>query len=380
MHQRHGRRRAALALLAIVALVTTGCSALPSLPVAASPAEAQTSARAQTQPTSPPTPAPSPQPSAPVTEAMPISWVEVVERVRPSVVQIVTQSVQFDFFNRPVPQQGTGTGVIISRDGYILTNNHVVEGAQRIIVFRPGRDEPYTARLVGSEGETSDLAVIKIDAQDLPVAELGQSDRLRVGEPVMAIGNALGLEGGPTVTTGVVSALDRVIDTDEGRLYDLIQTDAPINPGNSGGPLVNLQGQVVGINTIKVAQAGAEGIGFAIAIDAARPIAEELIRNGRVTWVVIGVQVSDVTPALAQANNLAVSRGVLVRAVMRGGPAARAGILPGDIITALNGQPVRNVNDLRWLLKAAGAGQSATLTVHRNGTTMEVSVVPEAQA
>src|SRR5262249_18429907 len=201
----------------------------------------------------------------------------VVAKARPAVVNIATRQVTYDVLLRAVPAQGLGSGVIFDSRGYVLTNNHVVQGAQQIRVTLPdGRAFP--GKLIGSDPIT-DLAVVKIDGRDLLVAQLGASSKLEIGETVIAIGNPLGLEGGPTVTVGVVSALARSIEDPGGpTLHDLIQTDAAINPGNSGGPLIRMSGEVIGVNTAIIQ--GAQGIGFAISINSAKPIVQELLRRG----------------------------------------------------------------------------------------------------
>ena len=230
--------------------------------------------------------------------------IEVSAKARPAVAQILTKSsVPSGFFFEPVPASGVGSGAVFDQQGYILTNNHVVEDATEVVVSLPDREKTYNARVVGRDPYT-DLAVVKIEADSLPVVPLGNSDDLQIGEPVVAIGNALGLEGGPTVTVGVVSALNRSIDEPNGAtLHELIQTDAAINPGNSGGPLVNMQGQVIGINTAVAtgsSSAPAQGIGFAISINSAKPIVDDLIAYGKVRRPYLGAELATVTPALAR--------------------------------------------------------------------------------
>jgi len=201
---------------------------------------------------------------------------DVVELVKPAVASIIVGTVGYNIFLQPVPQEQAGSGIIIDERGYIVTNNHVVEGAQSITVTIPdGRS--FDATIVGTD-PLIDLAVIKIDGDNLPTASFGDSSELEVGEWVVAIGNALDLPGGPTVTVGVISALGRTIQAQRGvTLYDVIQTDAAINPGNSGGPLVNLQGEVVGINTAKVTSIEVSGVGFAISSNTAKMVVQELI-------------------------------------------------------------------------------------------------------
>ena len=219
----------------------------------------------------------------------------------------------------------------------------------------------------------TDLAVIKIDAENLPVAHLGESSKLEIGETVIAIGNPLGLEGGPTVTVGVVSAVSRSIEDPGGAaLYDLIQTDAAINPGNSGGPLVRMTGEVIGINTAIIKQA--QGIGFAIAIDGAKPIVQELLAHGRIVRPSIGILPVSVTPQLASAYGLPAERGVLIARLDPRGPAARAGLRPGDIVVAVAGQPVKNLGELRGEMGRYKAGETVELAVRRERASTTVKV------
>src|SRR5687768_12246712 len=247
---------------------------------------------------------------------------EILSRVEPAVVSIRTRSLSLGDFLRPVPGEGAGTGFVIAADGVLVTNNHVVSGAQTIeVVFADDRKMP--ARVLGRD-PTTDLAVLKVDATDLPVAALGDSSALKVGDDVIAIGNALGLEGGPTVTRGIVSAEDRTITAESGiRLEHVIQTDTAINPGNSGGPLVNSAGEVVGINT---AVAGdAQNIGFSIAINAAKPIIEELRQGTTRSRPFLGVKMITFTPEYAEGLGVTVKSGALVAEVTPGSAAEVAG-------------------------------------------------------
>jgi len=288
------------------------------------------------------------------------------------VVFIRVQSTGLNFFLQPVPTSAAGSGVIIDGQGHILTNNHVVEGASQITVALPdGRT--FTASIVGRDPLT-DLAVIKISSDNLPVAALGDSDKLVVGETVIAIGNALALAGGPTVTSGIVGNIGRSIQTSSGTvLNDLIQTDAAINPGNSGGPLVNLDGEVIGINT--AIASGAEAIGFAIAVTPARPIIEQLITKGRVIYPWIGVGVETLTPALATELGLSVKDGVLIRSLQSGGPADQAGLRENDVITAVDGLKVTTVRQLQDIIRAHSIGDKVTLTIVRGKEQLTKSVV-----
>lgn len=247
----------------------------------------------------------------------------VVRRVGPAVVSITTRQIERDELNRPVATRGLGSGVIVDARGYVLTNRHVVESAEQIKVgLSDGRT--FRGALVGDDAFT-DLAVVKIDGTRLPTAVLGDSSRLAVGQTVIAIGSPLWLEGGPTVTVGVVSALGRSME-EPGLpiLHDLVQTDAAINPGNSGGPLLDLEGRVVGINTAMIPSA--HGIGFAIASNTASPVLRVLIATGRLTRPSLGLVAVSVTPQLASMNELPLERGVLVVRIEPGGSAAAAGL------------------------------------------------------
>jgi serine protease Do len=263
----------------------------------------------------------------------------------------------------PVVQEreGLGSGVIIDKSGYILTNNHVVEGVTEItVVLVDGRQLPGS--IVGTDPYT-DLAVIKVDGADLPAAELGDSDNLVIGEPAIAIGNPYGFDH--TVTAGVISAINRsvTIDASTGNaLEGLIQTDAPINPGNSGGALVTSTGTVIGINTAIVAQA--QGIGLAIPINSARTVANEIIQYGKVRRPYVGIaRVTEIDRYLAARNRLPVDQGIYVSSVVRGGPADRAGVGPGDIIIAVDGQNIATATDLQKAVYKSAIGDTLEFTV-----------------
>jgi serine protease Do len=262
---------------------------------------------------------------------------------------------------------GAGSGVIISKDGYVLTNNHVIEGAKEVTVTLADHQE-YKARIVGRDPKT-DLAVLKIEApESLPAAALGDSDNLRVGDGVMAIGNPFGLNN--TVTSGIVSAKGRVIGA--GPYDNFIQTDASINPGNSGGPLFNMNGEVVGINTAIIAQG--QGIGFAIPVNTVKPLIPQLETKGEVTRGYLGVGIQTITPNLMKAMNLKGRKGALVADVTANGPAAQAGIQQGDVIVAYNGKEVGDSHDLPALVAATPIGQEAKVTVLRNSDKLDLPV------
>lgn len=286
-------------------------------------------------------------------------------KVGSSVVKIATkqEALVYDFFFMPVVQEreGLGSGVIIDKSGYILTNNHVVEGVTEItVVLVDGRQLPGS--IVGTDPYT-DLAVIKVEGTDLPAAELGDSDNLVIGEPAIAIGNPYGFDH--TVTAGVISAINRsvTIDASTGNaLEGLIQTDAPINPGNSGGALVTSTGTVIGINTAIVAQA--QGIGLAIPINSARAVANEIIQYGKVRRPYVGIsRVTEINRYLAARNRLPVDQGIYVSSVVRGGPADRAGLGSGDIITAIGGRDIVSVADLQKAIYKAAIGDTLEFTV-----------------
>lgn len=304
-----------------------------------------------------------------------------VRAAGPSVVKIAVrqEGLVDSFFGQiPTEQEGVGSGVIIDANGLILTNDHVVAGATQIDVYLPdGRS--FAARFVGNDPE-SDLAVIKIDASDLPAARLGRSADLLVGQPVIAIGNPLGFDY--TVTTGVVSALGRQLLVESGTdrpLENLIQTDAAINPGNSGGPLVDLEGRVVGINTAIVRRVQgfeAQGLGFAIPIDQARQVAAQIATYGRPLR--LGVSAGTLTPPIARAierstgRPLPVQEGVFVTRVTPGSAGDRAGIEVADIIVRAAGRPVRNVSDLSAAVQATGFGGELVLAVYRGDRRLEL--------
>jgi len=307
---------------------------------------------------------------------------QVAERVKPAVVQVTNeQSLSFASQSGEIPV-GVGSGVIYDEQGHILTNNHVVESATKLLVSLPdGRAFPAT--LLGGDART-DLAVIQIEGDNLPVAHLGDSSQMRVGDWVIAIGNALALSGGPTVTGGVVSATGRTIQepaTSQGPgpfLFDLIQTDAAINPGNSGGPLVNLDGQVIGINTLSGGSAGsgvqAEGIGFAIGTSAAKPLADQLVATGKVVHPYLGIGYVPLNPALSARYNIPVSYGGYVTTVTNGSPADQAGLQADDVITEVDGTKLQSDSDLALILSQHKPGDEVSLTVQRGSQTLNLKV------
>ncbi len=327
---------------------------------------------------------------------------EIVERVGPAVVNIRTsEKVKMaegqaemneqmqEFLRRfgiPVPNQrrgaprgggtpdddgpmrrGVGSGFILSADGYVLTNAHVVQGADEVIVTLTDKRE-LKAKLIGAD-QRSDVAVVKVEATGLPVVKLGNSDKARVGEWVMAIGSPFGLEN--TVTAGIISAKQR----DTGDLLPLIQTDVAINPGNSGGPLVNLRGEVIGINSQIYSQSGGYmGISFAIPIAEAVRVADELRAGGRVVRGYLGVLPDDITKEIAEAIGLGKPQGAVIRSVVAGSPAEKAGIEGGDVVTKVDGKTVDKASDLRRLVANVKPGAKTTLTVFRRGASKDIVV------
>jgi len=313
----------------------------------------------------------SPRPTAGLAPAPPGSVAAIVEAIRPSVVAIQTESVRLDIFLEPVPAEGAGTGIILDGEGHILTNSHVLSGARSITaVLSDGRQ--LGASVVGQDA-SSDLAVLKVDGGNLTPAPLGDSNQLLVGERVIAVGNALALEGGPTVTDGIVSALNRSIQTQVGSVLDnLIQTDAAINPGNSGGPLLDLSGRVVGINT--AIAGGAQNIGFAIAISPAKPVVDELIQEGRVRRAFLGVQMTDLTPELARRGGLPVNEGALVVQVITGSAAEQAGIRARDVIVEADGKQVKDTQAVSSAISAHKPGDRMQIVVARGDQRLTLQV------
>jgi len=325
-----------------------------------------------------------------VLESFSNSIADIAEKVGPAVVNVDTVRMvkqgspfflddpifrqffgeQFKDYSRTIPQKGTGSGFIINQEGYILTNEHVVHKAEKIkVTLSDGRE--FDGKVIGSD-TTSDMAIVKIKADHLPMVTLGDSDKLRVGEIVVAIGNPYGLQ--QTVTMGVVSAKGRSIPTGiEGHIYrNFIQTDTAINPGNSGGPLLNIKGEVVGINTAIIPYA--QGIGFAIPINIAKRNIDDLINLGKVRRSWLGVYIQEVTPEIAEQFNLPKdAKGVLVGDVVKDSPAEKSGIKRGDIITKVNNKEVDSPGELQDKIRSIEIGEKANIEVVRDGK--EISVV-----
>ena len=294
--------------------------------------------------------------------------VEVVKILAPSIVQIVTESLGMGLFNQPEPSRGLGTGVILDEQGHILTNNHVIATAQSLTVTLSNGDS-LPAEIVGADPGT-DTAVIRIEAAGLQPAKLGTSSNLQVGEGVIAIGHALGLPGGPTVSKGVVSALGRSIDTDaQTTLLDLIQTDAAINPGNSGGALVNTRGEVIGINT--AGARGSQGIGFAINIDDAKVVVAQLILRGYVERGFLGITPINLTPGIANQLGVPVTEGILLVRSLLGTAADSAGLRESDVIVEMGGQPIRNTGELSKFLIDHLPGETVDIVYFRGAERIE---------
>ena len=324
------------------------------------------------------------------------SYADVLARVTPAVVTVrasrrTREAQQFPFMDDPAlrelfgerfrqqqpprgegrVERGLGSGVIVSADGYILTNHHVVDGAEDIRVeLNDGR--ALVAKVVGSDAP-SDLAVLKVEAAGLPVLPLGDSDKARVGDVALAVGNPLGI--GQTVTSGIVSAKGRTTGLSDGSFEDFIQTDAAINRGNSGGALVNTSGELIGINSQIFSPTGGNiGIGFAIPSNMAKDVMGQLIKTGQVRRGMLGVNIQNVTADLAASLGLGPARGAIVSGVQAGGPADRAGLKRGDIITAFNGTPVNDNNSLRNAVARTQPGSNATITVTRDNREQQLRV------
>jgi serine protease Do len=323
-----------------------------------------------------------------------LSYADVIEKAGPAVVTIrserrVRAPRQFPFFdnplfrdffggqlpqsrsNRPQVQMALGSGVIVHADGTILTNHHVVDGAEQIKVELPNH-RIFDAKVVGSD-PPSDLAVLKIDAKDLPVLALGDSDKVRVGDIALAIGNPLGI--GQTVTAGIISAKSRYTGLSDGSFEDFLQTDAPINQGNSGGALIDSTGELIGINSQILSTSGGNiGIGFAIPSNMARNVMDQLLKTGKVHRGQLGVGIQPMTPELAQQFGLNETRGVLVNTVAESGPAAKAGIRRGDVIVAFDGKPVTDGNTLRNQIAGTAPGTQVKLKIVRDKREQEIPV------
>jgi S1-C subfamily serine protease len=336
-----------------------------------------------------PTPASAPASAEEKLDSVEMENVRIYRQAAPAVANIVTRTMEYDFFFNAVPTEGAGSGFVIDSVGHILTNYHVVQGAQTIEVTL-GDQTHYKAKFIGAD-ERNDIALVQVDTRGhkLTPLPIGDSRALLVGQRVLAIGNPFGLQS--TLTTGVVSSLGRTVQTgDSTFIDDAIQTDAAINHGNSGGPLLNSHGEVIGINSAIYSPTGtAAGIGFAIPINTAKRVADDLISNGHVRRASLGVQGRALWPDLAEALQLPVQQGFLIETVETGGPAAKAGVhggsrsiqvglqemrIGGDVLIAVNGKDVTNQLDLNVLLNRAQPGDTVTLTIVRDGKKVNLPV------
>ena len=297
--------------------------------------------------------------------------IQTIEKVSPAVVNINTVRLVHDYYMNVVPLRGMGSGVIIDSNGLILTNNHIVEQSESIeVTMFDGRK--FQGKLIGTDRMT-DIAVVKIEGKDLPAATLGNSDAVKVGQIAIAIGNPFGFFlQGPTVTVGVISALKRTIQAEQGVFENLIQTDAHINPGNSGGPLVNIQGHVVGINSANIPFA--QGIGFSIPISSAGAIVESLIKYGKVIRPWLGILGVGINPQIAQYYQLPADKGILVTRVFENSPAFQAGISPGDLIVEADHKDLKDMTELSHELREKKIGDTMSVKVMRGPRTGEVDM------
>jgi serine protease Do len=304
------------------------------------------------------------------------SIADVVEQVFPSVVTITTEVVTLDIFQMPRTQSGAGSGWVFREDGIIVTNNHVVEGAEKVTIeLSDGKTYQANPDKVFRDPVT-DLAIVKINANNLPALQIADSTQLRVGEWVIALGNPLGQ--GIRAKEGTVSGVKVSLAVDEGQsLGDLIETSAAINPGNSGGPLVNMAGNVVGITSAKIAAVGVEGMGYAISTSTAMPIIDELINEGYITRPYLGVGLYTVDQFVATVNRLPVDKGVILTYVEPGGPADKAGLKQYDIITQFDNQDVATAEELRKAIHAAQIGAKVEITYVRDSNTFTGTITPE---
>ncbi len=381
--------RSTLSILLGVCLIATGCDrrirGVWNDDAGAAPRELPPGASAVSSDLSPP-PAPTFTAQAPGSvsvRAEPVSFAPIAHAADVSVVTITTvgEEVEISPFThrrRPREMRGLGSGFVVDKNGVILTNNHVVEGADAIQV-KLFDDREFPGKVVGTDPPT-DIAVVRIDAKDVRPLPLGDSDSLDVGDWVVAIGNPFGLSH--TVSAGIISAKGRTrqdVPLDPSGYYDFLQTDASINPGNSGGPLLNLKGAVVGINTA-IRGGGAQGIGFAIPINMVKQLLPMLLRDGHITRSALGVRIVDVHQLTSEdraALNLTEGdrlSGAVIESVAQGGPADRAGLEPGDIIIAFEGQPIERSAQLQWLASTVGVGRSVTLRAQRASKRFDLKV------
>jgi S1-C subfamily serine protease len=296
---------------------------------------------------------------------------QAVEKISESLVSVNSMRLERRFFGM-VPLEGQGSGLVLDTRGLIVTNNHVVDGATKVQVsLKDGRT--FVGEVVGSD-EATDIAVIRVEARDLPAADLGDSESLKVGQFVLAMGNALGLPGGPTVSMGVLSAMGRPLPGADFIFEGLLQTDAAVNPGNSGGPLADLEGRVIGINTAMIPFA--QGVGFAIPINTVKRITNEILEKGAVARPWLGISGIDLTPPLARRYSMQVQSGFLVAEVLPSSPAYMAGLRVGDVIVAAGGHEVKRTKDLLYALSQVQTGTHLPLQVNRMGSQTWIQVRP----
>lgn len=303
-------------------------------------------------------------------------------KVLPSIVGITVEYTVTSNFMQGISQlaQAQGSGIIISQDGYILTNNHIINStdssvyyevskATKVYVYLYNDTTPYEANIIGTDEQT-DLAVIKIEKDALTAAELGDSNSVKIGEFAMAIGNPLGMQS--SVTSGIISAVNRTVTGENGNTYTLIQTDAAINSGNSGGALVNSEGKVIGINTLKLSGTGVEGMGFAIPINDTIDIYKQLIEHGKVLRPYIGIEGIDITESMAEKYKLPV--GIYIKVIQNSSPAASADLKTGDVIVGANGTSVKTMDELNKIKESKNIGDTLELEINRNGQTFKVNI------
>ncbi|MDP9236159.1 MAG: trypsin-like peptidase domain-containing protein [Chloroflexota bacterium] len=362
-------RRAAFVMCAALVFIAAACSS-SSKPASLPTSEPVTSAQSRPGDT-----------SAAATASGGLSVPQIVEKLAPSIVRVQTESATLDVFGRTQPSSGVGTGVIIDTDGHIVTNNHVVTlgtgdtPADHITVTLADQTS-VDATIIGRDQPT-DLAVLKIDAANLQPATFADADDQQVGEDVVAIGFALDLKGGPTVTRGVLSAKGRTIDEQPFQINDALQTDAGINPGNSGGPLVNTNGEVIGINTAIIPSA--QAIGFSISSSVVTPTVQALISGGQIERGYLGVGTVSVTKAIARNFGLPVNTGVAISTVGNGTPAQKAGIRPNDVIVRIDDQQVNNNGDLLAILAKHRSGDIVTIEYYRGSDKRTANVTLAAR-
>jgi serine protease Do len=296
---------------------------------------------------------------------------ETVEKLSESIVSVSSMRLERRFFGI-VPLEGQGSGIIIDKKGLIVTNNHVIDGANQVHVsLKDGRT--FTGEVVGAD-EATDVAVIRVNTSDLPAAELGDSEAVKVGQFVLAIGNALALPGGPTVSMGLLSAKGRPLPGTDFIFEGLLQTDAAVNPGNSGGPLADLEGRIIGVTTLMIPYA--QGMGFAIPINTVKKVAQEILQNGRVSRRWIGISGIDVTPELTRRYNLQTETGFLIAEVIRSSPAEYAGLRNGDVIVGADGTDVKHTKDLLMAISKVSVGGRVHLDINRMGRKGTLDVSP----